>query len=89
MLNEIFESAVVAEGLKIAVFGHTDNSGSDAVNLPLSEQRAAAVKAYLQKKGLSANRIEAKGLGSAQPIADNSTEAGKSKNRRVEIILGE
>lgn len=89
LLNEIFESAVVAEGLKLGVYGHTDNAGSDAINLPLSEQRAAAVKAYLRKKGLAENRIEAKGFGSSKPIADNSTETGKSKNRRVEIVLGE
>ncbi|MGC4103558.1 OmpA family protein [Ferruginibacter sp.] len=89
MLDEIFESAVVAEGLKIGVYGHTDNSGSDVTNIPLSEKRANAVKNYLQKKGLQVNRIEAKGFGSVKPIADNSTEAGKSKNRRVEIVLGE
>ncbi len=52
LLDDIFESAVVAEGLKLGVYGHTDNSGSDAVNIPLSERRAAAVKAYLAKKGL-------------------------------------
>lgn len=89
LLDEIFQSAVVAEGLKIGVYGHTDNSGSDAVNIPLSEKRADAVKAYLQKKGLAENRMEAKGFGSTKPIADNSSEAGKSKNRRVEIVLGE
>ena len=89
MLDEIFESAVVGEGLKIGVYGHTDNKGSDAVDIPLSEQRAEAVQTYLVKKGLKENRMEAKGFGSAKPIADNSTEAGKSKNRRVEIVLGE
>ncbi len=89
LLDDIFASAVVAEGLKIGVYGHTDNNGSDAVNLPLSQQRAAAVKAYLMKKGLGDNRLETKGFGAAQPVADNSTEAGRSQNRRVEIVLGE
>lgn len=89
LLDEIFESAVVAEGLKLGVYGHTDNSGSDAVNIPLSEQRANAVKAYLLKKGLKSQRIETKGYGSTKPIADNNTVEGKSKNRRVEIVLGE
>src|SRR6476619_1890478 len=89
LLDEIFESAVVAEGLKIGMYGHTDSKGSDAVNIPLSEQRSAAVKAYLQKKGLKENRLEAKGYGSTKPIADNSTDEGRSKNRRVEIVLGE
>jgi OOP family OmpA-OmpF porin len=88
-LNEIFESAVVAEGLKVGVYGHTDDKGSDEVNVPLSRERAEAVKAYLMKKGLKANRIESDGFGSTKPIADNSTEAGRSKNRRVEIVLGE
>lgn len=89
LLDEIFESAVVAEGLKVGVYGHTDNSGSDAINVPLSEKRAASVQAYLVKKGLSGNRVEAKGFGAAKPIASNNTEAGKSQNRRVEIVLGQ
>jgi OmpA-OmpF porin, OOP family len=89
LLDGIFESAVVAEGLKIGVYGHTDNVGSNAVNMPLSEQRANAVKDYLMNKGLKDNRIEAKGFGSSKPIEDNSTEVGRSKNRRVEIVLGE
>lgn len=89
LLDEIFASAVVAEGLKVGVYGHTDNSGSDAVNLPLSEKRADAVKAYLVKKGLVENRVEAKGYGSSKPVASNDTQAGKSQNRRVEIVLGE
>ena len=89
MLNEIFESAVVAEGLKLGVYGHTDNNGSDAVNGPLSEKRAAAVKAYLVSKGLKDGQIETQGLGSSKPVADNSTESGRSRNRRVEIVLGE
>lgn len=89
MLNEIFESAVVAEGLKVGVYGHTDNVGADATNIPLSEKRAAAVKDYLVKKGLSVNRVEAKGFGASKPVADNDTEAGRRQNRRVEIVLGQ
>ena len=89
MLDEIFESAVVAEGLKLGVYGHTDNNGSDEVNGPLSEKRAAAVKDYLLGKGLAANRIETKGYGSARPVADNNTAAGRTRNRRVEIVLGQ
>ena len=89
LLNEIFESAVVAEGLKLGVYGHTDNSGSDVINVPLSAKRADAVKAYLINKGLKVARVEAKGFGSAKPVATNSDEAGRTKNRRVEIVLGE
>ena len=88
MLDEIFESAVVAEGLKIGVYGHTDNVGSDAVNMPLSEQRADAVKAYLLKKGLKENRIEAKGYGACQTIADNSTEGGRSQKQTSGNCVG-
>jgi outer membrane protein OmpA-like peptidoglycan-associated protein len=89
LLDEIFESAVVAEGLKLGVYGHTDNQGSNDINVPLSQKRAEAVKSYLLKKGLKQSQIEVKGYGSEKPIADNSTEAGRSKNRRVEIVLGE
>ena len=89
MLDEIFQSAVVAEGLKIGVFGHTDNNGSDEVNMPLSEKRAAAVKDYLVRRGLKEERVETKGFGSTKPVADNGTEGGRSRNRRVEIVLGE
>ena len=89
MLDDIFESAVVAEGLKLGVYGHTDNSGSDATNIPLSEQRANAVKAYLLKKGMKAERVESKGFGSTKPITDNNSAEGKAKNRRVEIVLGQ
>jgi OmpA-OmpF porin, OOP family len=71
------------------VYGHTDNKGSDDVNVPLSQKRAEAVQAYLLRKGLKQNQIEAKGYGSQKPIAENNTEAGRSKNRRVEIVLGE
>ena len=80
---------MVAEGLKIGVFGHTDNNGSDDVNVPLSERRAASVKDYLVHKGLRDQRIETKGFGSSKPVADNSTEAGRGRNRRVEIVLGQ
>jgi outer membrane protein OmpA-like peptidoglycan-associated protein len=89
MLDEIFQSAVVAEGLKLGVYGHTDNNGSDAVNIPLSEKRAAAVRDYLVSKGLAVNRIETKGYGSGKPVADNGTASGRSRNRRVEIVLGQ
>jgi OOP family OmpA-OmpF porin len=89
MLDEIFESAVVAEGLKLGIYGHTDNSGSDAVNVPLSEKRAGAVKSYLLDKGLAATRIETKGYGASKPVADNSTADGRGRNRRVEIVLGQ
>lgn len=88
-LDEILKSSVVAEGLKVGVYGHTDNVGKEAANQTLSEQRANSVKNYLISKGIATERIESKGFGSSQPIADNGTAAGKAQNRRVQIILGE
>ena len=87
-LNEIYSSAVTAEGLKIGVYGHTDNVGSPQANLNLSEERAQAVKNWLVKRGIRSNRIEVKGYGEEQPIAENTTEAGRATNRRVQIALG-
>jgi outer membrane protein OmpA-like peptidoglycan-associated protein len=88
-LDEILKSAVVAEGLKVGVYGHTDNVGTDAINNKLSEERANAVKNYLISKGIAAERIESKGYGSSKPVADNSSAQGKARNRRVQIVLGE
>jgi OOP family OmpA-OmpF porin len=89
VLDDILKSSVVAEGLKVGIYGHTDNTGNDAANQQLSEARAASVKAYLIAKGIVESRLESKGLGSAQPIADNSTTSGKAQNRRVQIVLGQ
>ncbi len=88
-LDEIMKSSVVAEGLKVGVYGHTDNVGNANANQKLSEERANSVKSYLISKGLATNRIEAKGMGQAKPIADNKSAEGKAKNRRVEIVLGQ
>jgi OOP family OmpA-OmpF porin len=88
-LDEILQSAMVAEGLKIGVNGHTDNTGDDAANMRLSEERALSVKNYLVGKGIPTSRITAKGFGETQPAADNATAAGKATNRRVAIVLGE
>jgi OmpA-OmpF porin, OOP family len=69
----------------IMVVGHADNVGQTAANQKLSEQRAQAVKNYLVKQGIEPNRIYAEGKGETQPIADNATAEGRTKNRRVEI----
>lgn len=71
----------------IKIYGYTDSTGKEDYNLKLSEQRAAAVKDYLVSKGLKASRFETKGLGIADPIADNATVEGRSKNRRVEFAI--
>lgn len=88
VLDEILKSAVVAEGLKLGVYGHTDNVGNDAANLKLSDSRAEAVKSYLISKGLTADRLESKGFGASKPIEDNATAEGRARNRRVQIVLG-
>ena len=69
----------------IIAVGHTDAVGADAYNQKLSVQRAEAVKAYLVTKGIEKNRVYTEGKGEKQPVADNKTAAGRSKNRRVEI----
>ncbi len=71
------------------IIGHTDNTGSDAVNDPLSMQRAMSARDYLTARGIDARRILIAGRGEREPVADNSTEAGRARNRRVEIFLGE
>ena len=69
----------------IIAVGHTDSVGADAYNQKLSVKRADAVKAYLVTKGIEKNRVYTEGKGEKQPVADNKTDAGRSKNRRVEI----
>lgn len=71
----------------VLVEGHTDNTGSDAINNPLSQRRAQAVADYTTAQGVDVSRITTQGYGSSQPIADNSTEAGRQANRRVEIAI--
>jgi outer membrane protein OmpA-like peptidoglycan-associated protein len=73
--------------LQISIEGHTDNTGSVAVNNALSAKRAEAVKSYLVQKGIAEDRIQAQGFGSSRPVAPNSTPDGRSKNRRVELHL--
>jgi outer membrane protein OmpA-like peptidoglycan-associated protein len=75
--------------MRVRVVGHTDNTGSDAVNNPLSIDRAQNVRDYLAGRGVAASRVETAGRGEHEPIADNSSEAGRAKNRRVEIFLRE
>lgn len=72
--------------VKVEVAGHTDSKGSDAYNLNLSQRRAEAVRNYLIGKGIAAERLTAKGYGESQPVADNATDEGRAKNRRVELV---
>ena len=73
----------------VRIVGHTDNTGSDAINNPLSVDRANSTRNYLTSRGVSGARIQVEGHGSYQPIASNSTSDGRSRNRRVEIFVGE
>jgi outer membrane protein OmpA-like peptidoglycan-associated protein len=69
------------------VVGHTDNTGQPAYNQTLSQNRAQSVASFISTHGVAAQRLSASGMGQTQPIADNSTEAGRAQNRRVEIYL--
>jgi outer membrane protein OmpA-like peptidoglycan-associated protein len=81
----------LAQGLdanmQLQVIGHTDSSGSDAVNNPLSLQRAEAVREHLTRRGVAVGRIAVEGRGEREPVADNGSAAGRAQNRRVEIYL--
>ncbi len=79
----------VDPNMRVRVIGHTDSTGPDSVNDPLSQQRADSVAHYMEARGVPANRVETAGRGEHEPIADNDTEAGRARNRRVEIYLAE
>ena len=73
----------------VSIVGHTDSTGTDAINNPLSQRRADAAKAYLVSQGVAGSRIATSGAGSTQPIASNATVDGRAQNRRVEIFVAE
>ncbi len=85
-LDQAAEVLKAAPTLQILVGGHTDNVGTPAANQKLSEERAKAVMAALVQRGIPAGRLTAQGFGDTQPIADNRTEEGRAKNRRVELV---
>ena len=86
-LKQIGEMMKQHADLRLTIEGHTDDVGDDAANLQLSERRAAAVKARLEREyGIPADRLEAKGLGETKPAAGNDTAEGRQQNRRVELV---
>ena len=85
-IDEIAEMLKNNSSLKVSIEGHTDNVGTPATNKTLSENRAKAVMNALIAKGVDKSRLSAKGWGQDKPISDNTTEDGKAKNRRVEIV---
>lgn len=86
-LDNVASTLANYEKTYIDVYGHTDSTGSDSINLPLSRNRADAVAGYLSTKGVARARIGTQGFGSSQPIASNDTAEGRQQNRRVEIKI--
>jgi outer membrane protein OmpA-like peptidoglycan-associated protein len=86
-LNQLADLLNKNKTLKIELSGHTDNSGIEAENKVLSENRAKSVFSYLVSKGIEEARLSYKGYGSSHPIAENKTEEGKAKNRRTEFVV--
>ncbi|HNW62504.1 MAG TPA: OmpA family protein [Piscinibacter sp.] len=75
--------------MRVRIIGHTDSTGNDAINNPLSVDRAQSVRDYLAGRGVAPTRVETEGHGSREPVADNGSDAGRAQNRRVEIFLRE
>ena len=86
LVDQIVAMMKASPELKIEVDGHTDNAGNEKSNQDLSEARAKSVMAALTEKGIDAKRLTAKGFGQSQPVADNRSEGGRAKNRRVELV---
>nr|WP_091871193.1 OmpA family protein [Massilia yuzhufengensis] len=85
VLDQMSEAMQKLKGVKVEVIGHTDNAGSRAGNLSLSQARAEAVKAYIVGKGIAQDSIAVSGEGPDRPVADNRTPEGKARNRRIEF----
>lgn len=86
-LTSFAQSLINNPDTNVEIYGHTDSSGNDAINQPLSERRAQSVYNFLLSKGVAGTRMTSQGLGSSMPVADNNTSAGKAQNRRVEIYI--
>lgn len=86
VLEQVYNSLEAYPNLKIEIGGHTDDQGSDDYNLALSYDRAKAVRSYLVLRGISEDRVVARGYGEQRPVAPNTTAEGRAKNRRVEVV---
>lgn len=86
-IDPVVAQLIQHPSLVVSITGHTDARGATAYNQRLSETRAKVVAHYLQSKGIEANRITVHGMGEEQPVADNQTEEGRAKNRRVEFVI--
>ncbi len=89
VLNQFATTLQSNQLTQVAIIGHTDSTGSDAINNPLSFDRANATRDYLVGRGVSASRFTTDGRGSREPVADNATTQGRAANRRVEIYVAE
>ncbi len=89
VLDQFASSLVDNPGTRITIVGHTDNTGSDVINDPLSVNRAARTRDYLVTRGVASNRFLVEGRGSHEPVAANDSNANRAKNRRVEIFVAE
>lgn len=89
ILDRFSQSLQSNPGTTVRIIGHTDSTGSDAINNPLSINRAASTRDYLTGRGVSPGRISVEGRGSREPVADNGTDRGRAMNRRVEIYVAE
>lgn len=87
VLDSVARALIQHPELRAVSIGYTDSTGSDAINMPLSQRRAGAVTQYLSGQGVSYNRLTTEGRGSANPIGDNGTAQGRALNRRVELYL--
>jgi len=85
-LAEVQKLLTGSPDLRLAVQGHTDNTSTPAHNQQLSEARAQAVVAALAAQGITGGRLQAAGFGQTKPLADNATETGRARNRRVELV---
>ncbi|WP_420474414.1 OmpA family protein [Noviherbaspirillum sp. ST9] len=89
VLDRFADGLVSNPYARVNIIGHTDSTGGDAINNPLSVNRAAETRDYLVSRGVASNRISIDGRGSHEPVASNNTDANRARNRRVEIFVAE
>ena len=86
-LSRVAEKVAGCHDTRVAVNGYTDDTGNDAINIPLSDSRARSVADFLTAHGVPAGHVTAKGFGSADPVASNATPDGRAQNRRIAITV--
>ena len=89
VLNQFANGLRNNPNAEVRIIGHTDSTGTDAINNPLSVERAASTRDYLISRGVRSSAIQIDGRGSREPVADNGSDGGRAQNRRVEIYVGE